>query len=79
MLLSTQKIAWLLWISKINDDLVLKSSQHFHRGRNYMTLGYKTTEPSSFWAQWTVVEYEEMDETGKVFVELFPSVLLLGK
>ena len=29
MLLSTQKIAWLLWISKIDDGLVLKSSQQF--------------------------------------------------
>ena len=24
-----------------------------------MTLGYKTKEPGSFWAEWTLVDYEQ--------------------
>ena len=35
----------------------------FDRGRNYMTLGFTGLVPTSFWAQWTVFEYEKKLET----------------
>jgi len=38
----------------------------FDRGRNYMSLGYQgSPEPSSFWAQWTVFEYENSKDPSR--------------
>ena len=37
-----------------------------------MTLGYKTKEPGSFWAQWTVLEYEQKNGLGNHKVQFAP-------
>ena len=37
-----------------------------------MTLGCKRKEPGSFWALWTVIEYEEKDGTEKQKVQFAP-------
>merc|ERR1712190_515510 len=63
------------WIAKKYGFKIVTA---FDRGRNYMTLGYqgKKTEPASFWAQWTVFEYEKKDvaesHKGKEKVQFAP-------